>query len=203
MRSGTKFRTHVQQASRSWTHEKRRVKLVCTTDDPVDSLEHHIAIKNDPTFDIQVLPTWRPDKGMAVENADEFNQWLDALAQRSNTDITAFSYMIALNKQHDFFHEVGCRLSDHGIETAYALDYTDQEIKIIFDEIRSGKELSELKILKFKSAMLYRFGVMDAAKSWTQQYHLGAIRNNNSRLFKSLGPDTGFDSISDLIWLVP
>ncbi|EDM26024.1 glucuronate isomerase [Lentisphaera araneosa HTCC2155] len=174
------------------------VELVCTTDDPIDSLEHHIAIKNDPTFDIQVLPTWRPDKGMAVENAGEFNQWLDALAQRSNIDITNFdSYMTALNKQHDFFHQVGCRLSDHGIETAYALDYTDQEIKMIFDEIRSGKELSELKILKFKSAMLYHFGVMDAAKGWTQQYHLGAIRNNNSRLFKSLGPDTGFDSIGD------
>ncbi|MDD7986421.1 glucuronate isomerase [Lentisphaera marina] len=174
------------------------VKLVCTTDDPIDSLEHHVAIKNDPTFDIQVLPTWRPDKGMAVESASEFNQWLDALAERSNTDITNFdSYMTALNKQHDFFHQVGCRLSDHGIETAYALDYTDQEITIIFDEIRSGKELTELKILKFKSAMLYHFGVMDAAKGWAQQYHLGAIRNNNSRLFKSLGPDTGFDSIGD------
>jgi glucuronate isomerase len=135
---------------------------------------------------------------MAVESASEFNQWLDALAERSNIDITNFdSYMTALNKQHDFFHQVGCRLSDHGIETAYALDYTDQEIKMIFDEIRSGKELPELKILKFKSAMLYHFGVMDAAKGWTQQYHLGAIRNNNSRLFKSLGPDTGFDSIGD------
>ena len=174
------------------------VKLVCTTDDPIDSLEHHIAIKNDPTFDIQVLPTWRPDKGMAVENVSEFNQWLDALAERSNVEIVNFnSYITALNKQHDFFHQVGCRLSDHGIETAYALDYTDQEIKIIFDEIRSGKELTDLKILKFKSAMLYHFGVMDAAKGWTQQYHLGAIRNNNSRLFKSLGPDTGFDSIGD------
>ena len=174
------------------------VKLVCTTDDPIDSLEHHIAIKNDVSFDIQVLPTWRPDKGMAVEDASEFNQWLDALAERSNSEIDNFdSYMTALNKQHDFFHQVGCRLSDHGIETAYAADYTDQEIKIIFDEIRAGKELSELKVLKFKSAMLYHFGVMDAAKGWTQQYHLGAIRNNNSRLFKSLGPDTGFDSIGD------
>ena len=174
------------------------VKLVCTTDDPIDSLEHHITIKNDPTFDIQVLPTWRPDKGMTVENASEFNQWIDALAERSNVEIANFdSYMTALNKQHDFFHQVGCRLSDHGIETAYAADYTDQEIKMIFDEIRSGKELSDLKILKFKSAMLYHFGVMDAAKGWTQQYHLGAIRNNNSRLFKSLGPDTGFDSIGD------
>ena len=174
------------------------VKLVCTTDDPIDSLEYHIAIKNDPTFDIQVLPTWRPDKGMAVEAPVEFNQWLDALAQRSNIEINDFdSYMKALNKQHDFFHQVGCRLSDHGIETAYALDYTDQEIKMIFDDIRSGKELSELKVLKFKSAMLYHFGLMDAAKGWTQQYHLGAIRNNNSRLFKSLGADTGFDSIGD------
>jgi glucuronate isomerase len=174
------------------------VELVCTTDDPIDSLEHHIAIKNDPTFDIQVLPTWRPDKGMAVENAGEFNQWLDALSQRADIHIDNFdSYMRALNKQHDFFHEVGCRLSDHGIETAYALDYSDQEIKMIFDEIRSGKELSQLKVLKFKSAMLYHFGVMDANKNWTQQYHLGAIRNNNSRLFKSLGPDTGFDSIGD------
>jgi glucuronate isomerase len=178
--------------------ESSKVKLVCTTDDPVDSLEHHMTIKNDDNFDIQVLPTWRPDKGMAVESSGEFNQWLDALSQRSDIHIENFdSYMQALEKQHDFFHQVGCRLSDHGIETAYAADYTDQEIKMIFDEIRSGKELSDLKILKFKSAMLYHFGVMDANKGWTQQYHLGAIRNNNSRLFKSLGPDTGFDSIGD------
>ena len=95
------------------------------------------------------------------------------------------------------FSSSGMPSFDHGIETAYALDYSDKEIKMIFDEIRSGKELSELKVLKFKSAMLYYFGVMDANKGWTQQYHLGAIRNNNSRLFKSLGPDTGFDSIGD------
>jgi glucuronate isomerase len=178
--------------------QQSKVKCVCTTDDPIDSLEYHIAIKNDDSFDVQILPTWRPDKGMAVESATEFNGWVDALAARADIEISDFgSYMDALKKQHDFFHAVGCRLSDHGIETAYAADYTDAQITAIFAEIRAGKELSEEHVLKFKSAMLYHFGVLDAEKNWTQQFHFGAIRNNNTRLFNRLGPDTGFDSIGD------
>ena len=174
------------------------VVLVCTTDDPVDSLEHHMAVAADESFDVIILPTWRPDKGMAIEDQNEFNAWVDKLAAAADVDITGFTqYMEAFRKRHDFFHEVGCRLSDHGLETIYAEDYSADEVAAIFDKARSGKQPSEEEVLKFKSAMLYEFGVMDHEKGWTQQYHLGALRNNNSRMFELLGPDTGFDSIGD------
>lgn len=175
-----------------------KVRLVCTTDDPIDSLSSHMAIKNDDTLDISVLPTWRPDKGMAVEEAATFNGWVDSLATAADIEIKDFnSYIDAIKKRHDFFHAAGCRLSDHGINTAYAEDYTDSEIEAIFNKIRSGTELEEIEQLKFKSVMLYYFGVLDSEKNWTQQFHFGAQRSNNTRLFKLLGPDTGFDSIGD------
>ncbi len=178
--------------------ERSGVVLVCTTDDPTDTLEHHQAIAADSKFDIQVLPTWRPDKGMAVDNLNVFNSWVDVLAERADVEIKDFSsFMEALRKRHDFFQEVGCKLSDHGLDTAYADEYTDSEIEDIFAKARSKKELSTEEVRKFKSCMLYEFGVMDHEKDWTQQYHMGAMRNNNSRLFEMLGPDTGFDSIGD------
>jgi glucuronate isomerase len=178
--------------------KQMNVVLVCTTDDPADSLEHHKAIAEDQSFNIQVLPTFRPDKGMAVESPEAFNAWVDKLAAASGVDIVGFeAYLEAIRKRHDFFHQMGCRLSDHGIETAYAEQYTDSEIRTIFDKIRGGNQLTGEEILKFKSAMLYEFGVMDHAKGWTQQFHFGAMRNNNTRMFKKLGPDTGFDSIGD------
>ena len=102
-----------------------------------------------------------------------------------------------MGKRHDFFHAQGCRLSDHGLETAYAEDYTPADIDTIFAKVRSGKELESLETSKFKSAMLYEFAVMDHEKGWTQQFHFGALRNNSSRLFAKLGPDTGFDAIGD------
>lgn len=178
--------------------KRSNVVLVCTTDDPTDTLEHHKAIAEDDSFDIQVLPAWRPDKGMAVENPAVFNSWVDKLSGAANVHIRDFaSYMEALRKRHDFFHEMGCKLSDHGIETAYADDYTEKEINLIFRKVRCGKALGGNEILKFKSAMLYEFGIMDHEKKWTQQYHLGALRNNNTRMFEILGPDSGFDSIGD------
>ena len=177
---------------------KMNVKAVCTTDDPIDTLEHHKKIKDDG-FEIKVLPTWRPDKGMASEDIQALNLWIDKLAEMANVDIKDFdSYIKAIQKRHDFFHEVGCRISDHGIETAYAEDYTDAEISNIFDKIRTSKELSCEEELKFKSAMLVEFALMDHAAGWAQQFHLGALRNNNSRLLRTLGPDTGFDSILDI-----
>ncbi len=173
------------------------VKVVCTTDDPIDDLRHHKKIAADG-FEVKVYPAWRPDKGMAAENIKALNDWIDKLSQAAGMDIKNFDdYLTAIRKRHDFFHAAGCRLSDHGIETAYADDYTDSEIKKIFDKIRSGKDLDAGEILKFKSAMMFEFGLMDAEKGWVQQLHMGALRNNNSRLFKSLGPDTGFDSIGD------
>jgi glucuronate isomerase len=173
------------------------VKVVCTTDDPIDDLRHHKKIAAGG-FEVKVYPAWRPDKGMAAENIKALNEWIDKLSQVSGMDIKNFDdYLQALRKRHDYFHAAGCRLSDHGIETAYAEDYTDSEIKKNFDKIRSGKDLDPKEILKFKSAMMFEFGLMDGEKGWVQQLHMGALRNNNSRLFKSLGPDTGLDSIGD------
>jgi glucuronate isomerase len=171
---------------------------VCTTDDPTDTLEHHLAIAKDKSFKIQVLPTWRPDKGMAVDNPTLFNAWVDKLAERANVEIRDFdSFTKALHKRHEFFHAAGCRLSDHGLDTAYAADYTESEMRAFFKHVRGGKALDAGQILKFKSGMLAEFAVMDHARNWTQQFHFGPLRNNNSRLFAAAGPDTGFDSIGD------
>ena len=175
------------------------VVLICTTDDPTDSLEHHLALAADKSFDVQVLPTWRPDKGMAVENPKAFNEWVVRLEAASDTAIGDFdAYRAALGKRQDAFHVAGCRLSDHGLETLYAADYTEPAVEAIFRKVRSGKPPTADEANVFKSAMLVEFGVMDHAKGWTQQFHLGAMRNNNTRLFRQLGPDTGFDSIGDL-----
>lgn len=174
------------------------VDTICTTDDPVDSLKYHRAIKEDG-FEVAVLPAWRPDKAMMVEDKDLFNDYVDQLAEVANVDIDSYdAFLVALDKRHQFFHDNGCRLSDHGLDTAFAEDYTEKEINTIFDKIRSLKDLNETEILKFKSCMLYEFGMMDHSRGWTQQFHIGAQRNNNTRLFKKLGPDTGFDSIGDI-----
>jgi glucuronate isomerase len=177
---------------------KFKVEVVCTTDDPIDTLEHHIKLKNEG-FEIKVLPTWRPDKAMAVEVPTEYRAYVEKLSEMSGVKISKFADLItALQKRHDFFAEVGCKLSDHGIEEFYAEDYTQAEIDAIFDKVYgAGKELTKEEILKFKSALMYEGAIMDHAKGWTQQFHYGAIRNNNTRLFKQLGPDTGFDSIGD------
>ncbi|RIH63071.1 glucuronate isomerase [Mariniphaga sediminis] len=173
------------------------VHTICTTDDPVDSLEYHRQIK-ESGFEVAVLPAWRPDKAMAVENVTTFNEYVDKLAEVAGTTIDSFSdFMDSLEIRHRFFHENGCRLSDHGLETAIAEDYTEKDIRDIFEKIRGGNDLKEIEILKFKSCMLYEFGIMDHARGWTQQFHLGALRNNSTRLLNKLGPDTGLDSIGD------
>lgn len=172
-----------------------KVEAVCTTDDPIDSLEHHQKTGNDG-FEIKMLPTWRPDKAMAVESAAGFRSYVEQLATVSGITIHTFDDMIAaLRKRQDYFEAMGCKLSDHGIEEFYAEDYTEAEIKAIFNKIYGGNELTTDEILKFKSAMMVIFAEMNWEKGWTQQFHYGAIRNNNTRLFNQLGPDTGFDSI--------
>ncbi len=173
------------------------VEAVCTTDDPVDDLKYHIALKNEG-FGIKVLPTWRPDKAMAVEVPANFRAYVEKLSEVSGISISKFGDLIsALRNRHDFFASVGCKLSDHGIEEFYAENYTQSEIETIFNKVYGGKELTQEEILKFKSAMMFEGAVMDWEKGWTQQLHYGAIRNNNTRLFKQLGADTGFDSIGD------
>ncbi len=173
------------------------VHTICTTDDPVDSLEYHRAIKADG-FEVNVLPAWRPDAAMTVDDPALFNGYVAKLEQAADVNIASFGdFIAAIDKRHQFFHDNGCRLSDHGLETAYAADYTTEEIKRIFDMLRQGKSLNPVEAEKFKSCMLYEFGVMDHSRGWTQQFHLGALRNNNRRLFTKLGPDKGFDSIGD------
>ena len=175
-----------------------RVALVCTTDDPADSLEHHRAIAADGSFPIRVLPAWRPDKGMTPEDPEAFNAWLDRLGAAADTEIRDLdAYRAALRKRHEFFHDMGCRLSDHGIETAYAEDYTEPDLRRCFAKVRGGRAPDPDEALRFKSAMLFEFGVMDAQRGWTQQYHFGALRNVNTRMFRQLGPDTGYDAIGD------
>lgn len=173
------------------------VETVCTTDDPVDSLEYHLSLKKEG-FSIKILPTWRPDKAMGVEVPADFRAYVEKLSAISGVSISKFADLIAaLRNRHDFFASVGCKLSDHGIEEFYAEDYTTAEIENIFNKVYGGKELTKEEIIKFKSAMLVEGAIMDWEKGWTQQFHYGAIRNNNTRLFNQLGPDTGFDSIGD------
>jgi glucuronate isomerase len=176
---------------------KFRVETVCTTDDPIDSLEHHRALQKEG-FEIKVLPTWRPDKAMAVENPAAYKAYVEKLSEVSKINISKYADLIeALRVRHDYFAATGCKLSDHGIEEFYAEEFSQSEIDTIFNKVYSGKELTQAEILKFKSALMVEGAKMDHAKGWTQQFHYGAIRNNNSRLFRQLGPDTGFDSIGD------
>ena len=176
---------------------KANVKIICTTDDPIDSLEYHRAIK-ESGFEVKVIPAWRPDKALAAEDVISFNSYVNQLESAADLSISSFQDLIdALEKRHLFFHQNGCRLSDHGLETIYSTEYTLTEIKLIFSSLRGGEAVSAQDILKFKSAMLYEFAVMDHSRNWTQQFHLGAMRNNNTRMLASIGADKGFDSIGD------
>ena len=176
---------------------KMKVKVVCTTDDPIDTLEHHQKIKEDG-FEIKILPAFRPDKAMNTDHADDFNAYVKKLEDVSGINVTSYaSYLNALKQRHDFFASMGCALSDHGLEYIYAEDYTDEEIHASFMKLRSGKQLTTDESLKLKSALLFQFAIWDHEKNWVQQYHLGAQRDNNTRMLKSLGPDTGWDSIGD------
>ncbi|MDB5262049.1 MAG: glucuronate isomerase [Adhaeribacter sp.] len=176
---------------------KMNVRAVCTTDDPLDSLEHHQQIKKDG-FEIKVLPAFRPDKAMNADDTEALNAYIQKLEEVTGVNIDNFdSYLTALKSRHDYFAQHGCTVSDHGLEEMYAEDFTDEEIKQIFDKIRTRKPLSPAEILQFKSAMLFHFAIWDHEKGWVQQYHLGALRNNNSRMLRQLGPDTGWDSIGD------
>jgi glucuronate isomerase len=182
---------------------KMNIENVCTTDDPIDSLGFHRQIK-DSGFEIKVLPAWRPDESMAVENPITYNKYIDKLAEASGVQINDYSSLIdALRKRQNFFQERGCRLSDHGLDNLYAEKFTEKELKEIFAKIRKAKALSAEEILQFKSGMLYEFAIMDHEKGWAQQYHIGPIRSNNTRMFKSIGPNTGFDSIGDFKQAIP
>ncbi len=176
---------------------KMNVEVLCTTDDPTDSLEHHQKIKADG-FEIKILPAFRPDKAMNVDDVATFNAYVNKVEAVSNISVSSYDdYLKALKSRHDFFARMGCSVSDHGLEVICTEDFTDAEIKNIFNAIRSGKSLTASENVKFKSAMLIEFAKWDHEKGWVQQYHLGALRNNNARMMELLGADTGWDSIGD------
>ncbi len=178
---------------------KMNVKVVGTTDDPTDGLQFHKKIKDD-NFEIKVLPSFRPDKATEIEKGQAFIDWIKKLEQSVGFSITDFSILIkALKDRHDFFHEMGCRISDHGHNTFYSENYTAEEVDLIFQTAINGKSLSDLEINKYKSAVLFELASMNKAKSWAQQFHVGAIRNNNDKMLQELGPDQGFDSLGDLV----
>ena len=177
--------------------KKFKVRVVCTTDDPTDSLEHHkaFAAQGHPT---KMLPAFRPDKALTVNQPGSFNQWIGRLAAAADMDINDFdAFLAALKRRHDFFHSQGCRLSDHGMNHAFADFCSEKTADDIFSRARRGEAVSPLEHGQFASFMMLFFGRLDAARGWTKQLHLGAMRNNNTRLLKQLGPDTGFDSVGD------
>lgn len=174
------------------------VETVCTTDDPADDLRWHKQISEHP-FGVKVIPAWRPDKAMAIENPLSYISYIEKLSAVSEIDIASYQdLLIALKKRHDYFGEMGCRLSDHGLETFYASDYSDDEVDRIFRDAISGKKPSSDDLDKFRSAILFDLAKMDAESGWVQQFHIGAIRNNNTKMFELLGPDTGYDAIHDV-----
>lgn len=176
---------------------KMKVEIICTTDDPADTLEYHQVLARS-NFEIKIFPAFRPDKALAVENPESYNAYLARLEATTNKPINRFHDLLeALQERHLFFHKMGCRLSDHGLETMYSEPYTEHEIEAIFNKVRSGNALQEGEILKFRSCMLYELAIMDHSAGWVQQYHLGALRNNSTRMFMVAGPDKGFDSIGD------
>ncbi|WDF56465.1 glucuronate isomerase [Mucilaginibacter sp. KACC 22063] len=177
--------------------KKMNVEVVCTTDDPLDNLEYHQQIKSSG-YDVKVLPSYRPDKAMNADDVAALNAYIDKLEKVIDAEIGDYdTYIAALKQRHDYFADNGCKVADHGLEQIYAEDYTEDEIRTIFTKIKSNGALLPLEILKFKSAMLTQFALWHHEKGWVQQYHLGALRNNNSRALTNLGPDTGWDSIGD------
>lgn len=177
--------------------KRMNVKVICTTDDPIDSLIFHQELR-DESYETLVLPTFRPDKAMDLSSLEVFRDYVKRLEEISTIPIANyFNFLEALKNRHDYFASLGSSISDHGLEIVYSEDFTNDEISNIFDKAYLGLPISELEHRKFKSAMLLEFSRWDAEKGWVQQFHLGALRNNNSRMLAQLGPDTGWDSIGD------
>jgi len=176
---------------------RMNVKVICTTDDPIDSLEYHKMV-SESGFEVKINPAFRPDKAMEVSSPANYVAYVKKLEAVTNLSVSSFEdYLFALQNRHDFFASMGCSVSDHGLEEIYVEDFTGQEIEAIFTKVYGGKDLSLIEQRKFKSCMLLHFAEWDWEKGWVQQYHLGALRNNNSRMLSKLGPDTGWDSIGD------
>jgi glucuronate isomerase len=176
---------------------RMNVKAVCTTDDPADDLQWHQQIRASG-FDVKVLPTFRPDKAMNLADSKAWKAYIQTLERAAGMEIRSFAALIeALDRRHAFFHAAGCRLADHGLEQIYATDFTAAQCESAFQTLWNGGAPSAAERLAFQSAVLLETGRMHARRGWVMQLHLGAMRNNNTRLFRQLGPDTGFDSIGD------
>ena len=178
--------------------ERCHVEVVCTTDDPADSLIYHRQI---PQLGIKtkVYPAWRPDKVLAIENPESYLIYIQRLAESADQEIRTYDDLLeALRKRHDYFASLGCRLSDHGMDNFYADAYNETEIRQIFAKVLAGKQPDETEIRKFKSALLFELAIMDWEKDWVQQYHISVIRNNCTRMYQAIGPDTGFDAILEV-----
>jgi glucuronate isomerase len=177
--------------------KKFNVRVLCTSDDPCDSLEDHQTVNNgDCGF--RMYPTFRPDRSLQVSEPDTFNPWVQRLQAASNVDISDLaSFLFALELRHKYFHQSGCRLSDHGLPYCYATPCGEGRAATIFSNVRSGVAASPEEHEEFASFMMLFFGHLDAAKNWTKQLHLGTLRNVNTRRRSTLGADTGFDSIGD------
>ncbi len=175
-----------------------KVKVICTTDDPIDSLVHHLKIREDTSFKTRVLPTYRPDKAMAFENTPALNKYLGKLADITGIAITDYdSYLDALKNRHDFFHSAGCRISDHALVVPIYKSSEKAEQDKLFLKVLNGTSITPGEATVLKTAVLLEIGRMNAKAGWTMQIHYGALRNNNSRMYNLLGPDSGFDSIAD------
>ena len=178
--------------------ERMNVKVVCTTDDPTDSLEHHRRIQEEDGIGTEVVPTFRPDKAFVTKDPDRFNSYINALGERAQIEIDSFSSFVeALEKRHEYFHSRGGRSSDHGLLEPVAADYTLSEVERIFAKLRSGKGVTSEESDKFIAAGLVAIGRMNAKRGWVMQLHIGPQRNNNTAMYEKIGPDTGFDSIAD------
>jgi glucuronate isomerase len=173
------------------------VKVICTTDDPTDSLEHHQKIAGDQ-FEIKVRPAFRPDEAYAVENLASYKKYLEKLEKASGIAINDFAALMnALENRIAFFHQNGCRLSDHGLEQLYHFDTAPDSIEHIFSKINKQQSLTLEEVHYFKFVTLLELCKLYHKNGWTQQFHLGALRNNNTRMMNTLGPNTGFDSVGD------
>jgi len=173
------------------------VKVVCTTDDPIDSLEYHRSIR-ESGFEIKVLPTWRPDKAMAVNDSANYQKYIAQLGLVTGIHIQSYTQLLeALQKRHDFFASEGCKVADHGVSAFPWAECTETEAASLFEKVITGNELQAEEVTKLQTAILLELCRMNHAKGWVQQFHFGPMRNVNSRMFRQLGPDTGFDTIGD------
>ncbi len=178
--------------------ERSRVEMVCTTDDPCDTLEHHLALR-ESGYQIKMLPSWRPDRVLQIDRVAAWNEWLGRLEAAAGVAVDSYSALLtALERRHDHFQAAGCRLSDYGMETLPEAEAaSSRQLAAIFDKVRSGKSATAAEVAQFQFELLATCGAMDRASGWSWQLHYGVIRNNSSRIMDLVGPDAGCDSISD------